>query len=166
MSFPTMSSRRFFSQALFMAFLFTAVLSSFQALASQVGVVTPMAPSLSPQVVAWWSVTALVCTLIMNLTAPGTPTPWNWTPQVRFFVALGATTISGIAHALTDGTAWQTAVLTAFSSLVAAVLAQRALLDRRGCLALGAEQPGSMVVDGVDAVDLGVAHRCLSSDAR
>jgi hypothetical protein len=100
-----------------------AFFSSSVVLAAQVGAVTDSAPAVSAGVLAWGSVTALVCTFLMNLTSSGTPTPWNWNPQVRFYLALGATTVSGILHACQTGVTIQTAAVTALGSLLAAVMA-------------------------------------------
>jgi hypothetical protein len=116
-------SMRLFHQGVIAFVATVALFSSGAALAAQVGVVPDSPPVVSASVLAWGSVTALACTFLMNLTAPGTPTPWNWNPQVRWGLALLATTVSGIIHSMQSGVVVQTAIVTAACALLAATLA-------------------------------------------
>ena len=117
-------TKSYVHQAILACLVGLALFSTSHALASQVGVVTAdPSPVVSSGIVAWASVTALFCTFVMGLTSPGTPTPWDLNPQVRFWIALGVTVLSGFAHSLQTGITVQTAALTAATSLLMAVIA-------------------------------------------
>ena len=121
---PSKFTMRLVHQGILACIGCVALFSSVQALASQVGVVSTIPePAVSAGVIAWGSVTALACTFLMNLTADGTPTPWNWNPQVRWLLALAASTVSGLVHGLQSGVSTQTAIVTAVGALLAATLA-------------------------------------------
>lgn len=124
MKFQKPMSTRYFHHAMIAMLATIALCSSSIAFADQAGVVTTdPAPAVSASVLAWGSVTALLCTFIMNLTAPGTNTPWNWNPTTRFLLALAATTLSGVIHSLQSGVTVQTAVVTAVAAILTATLA-------------------------------------------
>ena len=119
-----MTKLRLFHQGVLGFVIGLAIFSSGVAFASQTGLITTDAPpAVSAGVVAWGSITALACTFLMNLTTPGTPTPWNWNPQVRWALALAATVVSGVVHSLQTGVTVQTALVTAAAALLTATLA-------------------------------------------
>ena len=101
-----------------------ALSSTTHALAAGVGALsTNPDPAVSSGVLAWASMTALACTFILGLATPGNPCPVNLNPMTRFWVATVVTVISGAAHSLQTGVTLQTAILTALSSLLMAVIA-------------------------------------------
>ena len=117
-------TKSYVHQALLACLVGLALFSTTHALAAQVGsVVEDPSPIVSSSIVAWASVTALLCTALMGLTSPGTKTPWNWTPTSRFWFATVVTVASGACHSITTGVSLQTAGLTAASALLMAVIA-------------------------------------------
>jgi hypothetical protein len=117
-------TRSYVHQAILACLVGLVLLSTSHALAAQVGVITPdPSPAVSSGVLAWASVTALLCTFVMGVTSQGTPTPWNLSPVARVWIALGVSAVSGFAHSLQSGVTVQTATLTAASSLLMAVIA-------------------------------------------
>jgi hypothetical protein len=117
-------TKSYVHQALLAGLVGLSLFSTTHALAAQVGVVTADAsPVVSSGILAWASVTALLCTFVMGVTSPGTPSPVNLNPVTRMWVAIVVTAVSGFAHSLQSGVTIQTAALTAASSLLMAVIA-------------------------------------------